>query len=415
MSSQQSKRPAICINPLSDGGLLTRVLDLAGPAHWLFLGAVCNAWRDAYAEIVEAAMRQLDSERTHVAGVCDCKRHTHGGKYTAHSAVFASASCVREAHNAGFRFDLESAAKTAGHYVDSDTLLQAHQLGMPYSDVLCQGIVERGDPAVMKWIEQQEPAVITDLLDDGTIMRSRRYDRPGRANFESLFPSSDFQSSSLFEPPGSTFPGLLSSNCEHPQAALPLFSSPTRLPTTPRTFTNRAEQSNASVTPMNTSPCPHFPSPSFFNSACDSRARASAPATPRKPSKDSPNHDHELSRFSRFGDTPCSPPMKHRFGPRRLNMVPAAIRSGNLELLLWLLQRGAKLSKDSLQQAAAAGHLHMVMYTIEQYMHITSAYHSVHYLRTLQSIKCQLCASILAYQCVYYLAVSSVRCMHCPL
>jgi hypothetical protein len=266
--------------------------------------------------------------------VCERKEHTHSGKYTAHSAVFASASCVREAHNAGFHFDLESAAKSAGQYVDSDTLLQAHQLGMPYSDVLCEGIVERGDLALMQWIQQQEPAVITDLLCK----------TPTRT---------------------SLFPGLLSSNCEHPGplAALSLHDSPARLPTTPMgrsSCLNEPEQTSTPVTPMNTSPCHHFSSPSFLNSASESRARSSSPATPRRPSVESPNHHHELSHFSEFGDAPCSPPMRHRTGPRRLDMVPAAIRSGNLELLLWLLQRGAELSKDSLQQAAAAGHLHMV-------------------------------------------------------
>jgi hypothetical protein len=278
MSSQQSKRTAVCTNPLTDSSLLTRILELAGPGHWLLLGAVCSAWRDAYAEIVEAAMqRQLPmdraSERTRVAGVCECKRPTHSGKYTAHSAVFASASCVREAHSAGLRFDLESAAKSAGYYVDSDTLLQAHQLGLPYSDVLCQGIVERGDLALMQWLQEREPAVIADLLDDGMIVFRSCDDRPGRANFESLFPSSDSQSSSVFATaiPSSLLSNL-GSNSQHPLAAPSLFDSPARLPTPPgHSFSlKKPEPSNAPVTPINASPCHHFSSPSFFGSMFES-------------------------------------------------------------------------------------------------------------------------------------------------
>jgi hypothetical protein len=335
--SQQSKRAAVaCTSPLSDSGLMRRILELTGPGRWLLLGAVCKAWRDVYAEIVEAAMqRQMNPEcpqqTARVAGVCttcahDYQWHTHSGKYTAFSAVFASASCVREAHNGGFHFKQKAAAKTAGQYVDSDTLLQAHQLGLPYSDALCEGIVARGDLALMQWIQQQEPAAITNLLHDDTIVFRRRNRYPGLSNFESLAPSS-----SGFESP------IL--------PRTPLRSSLTK---------GDSKQTDGPISSLVPTLLTNIKTPvdSTFESP------AGSPRTPRRP------NDDGYQNFSFSKDPLGSPPRPSRlfeFEQRKIDMVPAAISSGSMELLLWLLQRGATLSSDSLQRAATAGHLHMVI------------------------------------------------------
>jgi hypothetical protein len=100
VSSSTKRVAADGASPLDDSGVLLHVFNILGPGHHLFISAVSKAWRESYkkvasVQVVECAFSWEYYEKTTL--------HTITSKMTCCSAVFASASRVRLAHELGLR------------------------------------------------------------------------------------------------------------------------------------------------------------------------------------------------------------------------------------------------------------------------------------------------------------------------
>jgi hypothetical protein len=95
--------------PLYVVGILQRVLSYAGPGHWLFLSTVCSLWRDVYCRVSDKTLLKK--------GYMDCaKQFTGTPKMTMYSAVFASPSRVRLAHESGLQCAIPAYQYAAGKH-----------------------------------------------------------------------------------------------------------------------------------------------------------------------------------------------------------------------------------------------------------------------------------------------------------
>jgi hypothetical protein len=48
------------INPLSEAGVLQRILSYVGPGHWLLISLVSKAWRESYLQVPEQQITGYD-------------------------------------------------------------------------------------------------------------------------------------------------------------------------------------------------------------------------------------------------------------------------------------------------------------------------------------------------------------------
>jgi hypothetical protein len=154
----QLKRCALSsVNPLEDPHILKNVMSYVGPGHWLFLSTVSKAWLELYLTLESVKVCRMGM--FHEYQVLTCVPH-----HTTCAAVFASASRVKLAHSYGLQLSksskyspLQTVLQTqAGKCADKETLLAAHDLGLPWSaSVLC-GAAESGSLPKLQWLMDQQ-------------------------------------------------------------------------------------------------------------------------------------------------------------------------------------------------------------------------------------------------------------------
>jgi hypothetical protein len=135
-------------NPFNEPGILHHMLSYACSGQHLFYAAVISVWLNAY--------RAANSE---------------DASSTSTSAVFASASRLRWAHESGLRLSTMSAAqwRLAGRIADSNTLTVAHELCINlYTYALALGAAEAGSLHALIWLHSKHSSKSLFLLQTGT-------------------------------------------------------------------------------------------------------------------------------------------------------------------------------------------------------------------------------------------------------
>jgi hypothetical protein len=142
-------------SPLEDPHILKNVMSYVGPGHWLFLSAVSKAWLDIYSSLESVRMRRLDLQGR-------VKVFTCLARHTMCAAVFASASRVRPAHSCGLQLSnwrtcapLQTELR-AGKHADIETLVAAHDLGLPWSGSVLRGAAESGCFFKLQWLMDEK-------------------------------------------------------------------------------------------------------------------------------------------------------------------------------------------------------------------------------------------------------------------
>jgi hypothetical protein len=126
-------------NVLSSGAVLRRVLELIGFKHSLNIAPVCTSWKLEY--------RQL-----------------FGDIYsTSYRVIFSSPGLLSSAVSSGtLDFSFNAAQVNAGRHGGVAVLLLAHELGMPWSDAVAQGVAKSGSVDKFIWLRERCTAVLPD-------------------------------------------------------------------------------------------------------------------------------------------------------------------------------------------------------------------------------------------------------------
>jgi hypothetical protein len=121
-------------------------LSILGPGHHLFISAVSRAWRETYRKVANVQMTGVghrNEERV---------LRTITPQTTLGSAVFASASRVKLAHEHALSFSADTLKRVAGRTADIATLQVAHGLGLPWSSAFRTGVTESGSVIKVRWL-----------------------------------------------------------------------------------------------------------------------------------------------------------------------------------------------------------------------------------------------------------------------
>jgi hypothetical protein len=144
-ATSQERNTADSRNPLQHAGILQRVLDYVGPAHWCFVAEVCSLWRDLYKRVACRGMEVRTLWGMVIEMMCV-------PQMTMQSAVFASPSRVRHAHAHGLSYTADHDQRAAGMYADIATLEAAHDCGMPYTLAVMEGAARCNELAVVQFL-----------------------------------------------------------------------------------------------------------------------------------------------------------------------------------------------------------------------------------------------------------------------
>jgi hypothetical protein len=155
-AAKQQKRASAdhSIKPLSEAGVLQRILGYVGPGYWLLVALVSKEWRESYLQVSEQQMIGLDSQYAEIEVTCE-------PHMTLLKAAVASAAVIKLACDCGLRFDSSRLQFIAGRWGDTATLSAAFEFGMPLSAFICVGAATGGCLDVSMWlvIDQKCPVV----------------------------------------------------------------------------------------------------------------------------------------------------------------------------------------------------------------------------------------------------------------
>jgi hypothetical protein len=152
MASEAQKRTAAArTNPLDEAGILQRVLSCV-PGQWLFLAAVCTAWRDMYSQMAAMQMQKrfLSNMGEIKTADVNCAPDT-----TLYSSVFGSPSRVNYAHAIGVNCSTLRYQFAAGRHATVASLITAREVGMGYSLAVVKGVADSNTLPVMEFLHAQ--------------------------------------------------------------------------------------------------------------------------------------------------------------------------------------------------------------------------------------------------------------------
>jgi hypothetical protein len=147
------------INPLSEAGVLQRILGYVGPGHWLLMALVSKEWRESSSHVPEQQffehdlyIQTFDAEFTCVP------------RMTLLKAAVASAAVIQLACDCGLALDSSKLQLVAGRWGDIATLSAAFECGLPKTGHICDGAARGGCLTELRWlaIEQKCP-VYSDI------------------------------------------------------------------------------------------------------------------------------------------------------------------------------------------------------------------------------------------------------------
>eukprot|EP00953_Heterococcus_sp_UTEX-ZZ885_P027067 14566-Heterococcus_DN1.PRE.2 len=144
-------------NPLRDADILEHVFTLL-PGNWLFRGAVCSEWRDAYALIADRQALSVCSDGS-------TKLVTYDNKATLYSAAVASPARMQLARDAGLTTSENDQLQViAGLHADMETLTALRELGMPFSPTVIEAVALAGRLSIMQQLLPAEQCPRSDSV-----------------------------------------------------------------------------------------------------------------------------------------------------------------------------------------------------------------------------------------------------------
>jgi Ankyrin repeats (3 copies) len=151
--SSNKRAVASATSPVDDSGILLQVLTFLGPGHHLFISAVSKAWRESYKRVASVQMAAVTEYDYQEAVSKTITSHS-----TLCSAVFASVSRVRLAHECGLTFGSIICQRIAGRVADVATLRAAHELGLQLCDEVLIGAAEAQAASVpnLQWLHTEQ-------------------------------------------------------------------------------------------------------------------------------------------------------------------------------------------------------------------------------------------------------------------
>eukprot|EP00953_Heterococcus_sp_UTEX-ZZ885_P023241 12785-Heterococcus_DN1.PRE.1 len=150
MSSSNGINATDVTSPLENTGILLHILSILGPGHHLYISAVNKAWRESYKRLASVQVADVTWKYYDDAGV-----HTVTPQMTLCSAVFASDSRVRLAHECGLTFRNAICQRIAGRAADVAALRAACQLGLELSHAVLVGAAEAASVPKLQWLHTE--------------------------------------------------------------------------------------------------------------------------------------------------------------------------------------------------------------------------------------------------------------------
>jgi hypothetical protein len=135
-------------NPLSEAGLLQRILGYVGPGHWLPVAFVSRAWHKSYQTVPE---QHIPGRNPWSVEDCDMTI-TCVPRITLLSAAVVSAPLMQLACHFGLRMNNARAHHAVGRCADTAALLKARELGVPYNSRLARGVARSGCLVKLQWL-----------------------------------------------------------------------------------------------------------------------------------------------------------------------------------------------------------------------------------------------------------------------
>jgi hypothetical protein len=146
-----------CSCVLTEPGILEQVLSFLA-CEGVYVKTVCKEWSASYKKLMAVPQKKLTLESQH-AHSCSC---------TAVSAAFTSAARVRLAGQWGLHYEKPDyrLSHSAGSVGDTEALLAAHELGLPYSKYLASGVAESGCLEKLKWLCMEQGCQMPDDITE---------------------------------------------------------------------------------------------------------------------------------------------------------------------------------------------------------------------------------------------------------
>jgi hypothetical protein len=134
-------------NPLSEAGVLQRVLGYVGPGCWLIVSLVSKDWRESYLQVPEQQIigHCLNLDHEDISIMCV-------PRMTLVSSAVASPSLLQLACEFELQLGDEMTQYAVGRYGDTATLTKAHELGMLYTSWVAHGAARSGCLAKLQWL-----------------------------------------------------------------------------------------------------------------------------------------------------------------------------------------------------------------------------------------------------------------------
>jgi hypothetical protein len=157
MSSNPKRATTNAASPLEDAGTLSHVLTILGPGHHLFISAVSKAWRESYKRVASVQMQMTGQPFYQLEEAVQRKITS---QMTLCSAVFASDSRVRLAHECGLTFGNATCQRIAGRIADVVALWTACQLGLELSHAVLSGAAEAASVPKLRWLHTEQDCML---------------------------------------------------------------------------------------------------------------------------------------------------------------------------------------------------------------------------------------------------------------
>jgi hypothetical protein len=141
-------------SPLSEAGVLQRVLGYVGPGYWLLMSLVSKGWRESYLQVPE---QQIIEHNAYFQ--IEKADFTCTPRMTLLKAAVTSAAVMKLACACGLPLDSSRLQSIAGRWGDIAPLIAAFERGMPKSAYVCDGAATGGCLAELMWlvVDQQCP------------------------------------------------------------------------------------------------------------------------------------------------------------------------------------------------------------------------------------------------------------------
>jgi hypothetical protein len=151
-----TKRDSVSLtSPLDNAGILSHVLNILGPGQHLFISAVSKTWRDSYKKVASVPMAgwQTRWSKPMITVTADA---------TLLSAVLASTSRFKLAHECGLNFDNAKVQHIAGKTADLSVLQAAHELGLELTEEVVSGAAAAASVPKLQWLHTEQGCPLHD-------------------------------------------------------------------------------------------------------------------------------------------------------------------------------------------------------------------------------------------------------------